>query len=74
MIISAVTVTTLSFFVIGLGLKAQRAKPATGVEGMVGETGEALDILNPFGNAGTWGNMKPESVEEGQIDQGEKYG
>ncbi len=72
-IISAVTVTTLFFlFVIGLGLKAQRAKPATGVEGMVGETGEALDILNPLGNVLVHGEIwKAESVE-GQIDQGEK--
>ncbi|SHN34075.1 nodulation protein NfeD [Chitinophaga sp. CF418] len=72
-IIAAVTVTTLFFlFIIGAGLRAQRAKPATGIEAMVGETGEALDILNPSGNIMVHGEIwKAESVE-GQIEQGEK--
>src|SRR5207249_1744876 len=39
-IISAVATSAFFFlFVIGLGLKAQRAKPVTGLEGLIGETG-----------------------------------
>ncbi|MBC9908998.1 nodulation protein NfeD [Chitinophaga varians] len=72
-IIAAVTVTTLFFlFIIGAGLRAQRAKPATGMEAMMGETGEALDELDPSGNIMVHGEIwKAESVE-GQIAQGEK--
>ncbi|RBL90403.1 NfeD family protein [Chitinophaga flava] len=72
-IIAAVTVTTLFFlFVIGAGIRAQRPKPATGVEGMVGQTGEALDMLNPSGKVFVRGEIwKAESVE-GLIDRGEK--
>ncbi len=41
-IVSAVTVTALFFIVaISLGLAAQRRKPATGREGLIGETGTA---------------------------------
>jgi membrane-bound serine protease (ClpP class) len=49
-IIPAVIITSLFFlFVIGLGLRAQRAKPSTGAEGMIGEIGETISELNPFG-------------------------
>jgi membrane-bound serine protease (ClpP class) len=50
LIITTTVFTTLFFaFIIGLGLKAQRAKPTTGREGMIGETGEALTDLSPSG-------------------------
>ena len=43
-IIFATVITTLFFlFAIGLGLRAQRRKPVTGQEGLVGETGEAVE-------------------------------
>jgi membrane-bound serine protease (ClpP class) len=57
-IITAVVVTTLFFlFIIGLGLKAQRAKPSTGLEGMIGEIGEALSELNPVGSVRVRGEI-----------------
>lgn len=72
-IIAAVTVTTLFFlFIIGAGLRAQRAKPATGIETMVGETGEVLDILNPSGNIMVHGEIWQAESVEGQIGKGEK--
>src|SRR4051812_5706205 len=46
-IIASVAVTAFFFlFVIGLGIKAQRSKPATGIEGMIGEIGSSLDEIN----------------------------
>jgi membrane-bound serine protease (ClpP class) len=43
-ILFATVITTLFFlFAIGLGLRAQRRKPVTGQEGLVGETGDAVD-------------------------------
>lgn len=72
-IISSVVVTTLFFlFVLGLGLKAQRLKPVTGIEGMVGEVGESLETLNPAGTVLVHGEIwNAESIAE-KINQGEK--
>jgi membrane-bound serine protease (ClpP class) len=36
-------------FVVGAGLKAQRSKPISGIEGMIGKVGETLNTLNPAG-------------------------
>lgn len=49
-IIAATTMTALFFlFVVGLGLKAQRSKVVTGIEGLIGDTGEVIDMLAPTG-------------------------
>ncbi len=51
-IITTVLVAAVFFiWVIGLGLKAQRRKPTTGVEGMVGEIGTVVTEIAP-GSAG----------------------
>jgi membrane-bound serine protease (ClpP class) len=72
-IISTVVISSLFFlFIIGLGLKAQRAKPVTGIEGMTGESGEALEILDPLGFVRVHGEMwKAESIA-GTIEKGRK--
>jgi len=48
------TVATAAFFLfaVGLGLKAQRRQAATGLEGLVGEEGEARTPLAPAGPTG----------------------
>ena len=49
-IIASTAVTALFFlFVVGMGLKAQRIKPATGIQTFIGKTGEAIHALNPIG-------------------------
>jgi membrane-bound serine protease (ClpP class) len=72
-IIPTVVVTVLFFlFVIGAGLKAQRAKPITGVEGLAGETGLALESINPLGTVLVHGEIwNAEAVEEA-IEKGQK--
>ncbi len=51
-IIPAVVCTALFFlFAVGMGIRAQRRKPVTGVEGLVGEIGTALTDLAPEGQA-----------------------
>jgi membrane-bound serine protease (ClpP class) len=68
------TAITAFFFlaIIGLGLKAQRRKPVTGLEGLVGEIGETLEALTPAGSIRVHGERwKAESVA-GNIDPGKK--
>lgn len=49
-IFSSVVISTLFFFfVLGAGLRAQRLRPVTGLEGMIGEIGESLETLDPSG-------------------------
>lgn len=72
-IITSTVVTTLFFlFVIGLGLKAQRRKPVTGMEAMTGLAGEALTALNPLGNVRVQGEVWNAESVSGNIDEGKK--
>lgn len=72
-IISVTLVTTLFFlFVIGMGLKAQRLKPATGSEAMIGEVGEAREELNPLGMVFLHGELWQAESLSGIIQQGER--
>ncbi|MNZ97805.1 hypothetical protein D3C78_1170630 [compost metagenome] len=72
-ILSTVFVSALFFlFIIGLGLKAQRAKPVTGMEALNGEVGSSLEILDPVGTVFVHGEIwKAESLT-GVINKGEK--
>ena len=72
-IISSTVVTTLFFlFVIGMGIRAQRLKPFTGSESMIGETGEAKEELNPLGMVFLHGELWQAESVSGVIQQGEK--
>ena len=72
-IIPTVVVTALFFLlVIGAGLKAQRAKPITGVEGLTGETGLALESLNPMGTVLVHGEIWNAEAIKGAIEKGQK--
>lgn len=72
-IITATAVTAAFFlFVVGFGLKAQRRKVVTGLEAMIGETGEVLDMLSPSGTVRVQGEIwKAESLG-GTINKGDK--
>jgi membrane-bound serine protease (ClpP class) len=57
-IIATVAMTTFFFvFLLGLGLKAQRRKPTTGQEGLIGGIGETIDQLNPDGTVRIHGEL-----------------
>lgn len=72
-IIASVAVTAFFFlFVIGLGIKAQRAKPVTGVEGMIGNIGESLETLDPIGRVRMHGELWNAESVSGIINKGEK--
>ncbi|AEW02554.1 serine protease [Niastella koreensis] len=72
-IITAVGVSALFFlFVVGLGLKAQRIKPAMGLEAMIGEIGQSLSELNPAGTVRMHGEIWKAFSAEGLIPEGVK--
>ncbi|MDI6765508.1 MAG: nodulation protein NfeD [Bacteroidota bacterium] len=72
-ILIAVVLTTAFFmFAIGLGIKAQRSKPTTGVEGMIGETGEVMNDLRPDGLVRVHGEIWKATTLDGTLRKGTK--
>ena len=72
-IYTTTAVTTAFFlFVIGLGVKAQRRKAVTGPEAMIGEPGEALELLSPTGTVAVLGERWRAVSLSGEIMAGEK--
>jgi membrane-bound serine protease (ClpP class) len=72
-IISTVAVSALFFlFIIGAGLKAQKAKPVTGMEGFIGETGLVLQALDPLGTVRVHGEIWQAESVSGPIEAGRK--
>ena len=59
-------------FVIGMGLKAQRAKAYMGVESMLGETAEVFETLNPAGRVQMHGEIWNAVSVSGIMNKGEK--
>jgi len=72
-IIPTVLFTSLFFlFAIGLGIKAQRRKTATGPEGLIGEVGKTITVLNPEGDVRIHGEIWHAVSAEGKIPKGSK--
>lgn len=70
-IIPAVLFTAAFFaFAIGMGIRAQRRKPTTGIEGIVGEEGEAITTLNPEGQVRVHGEIWSATSTGGKIARG----
>ncbi len=72
-IIPTVAVTVLFFlFAIGMGIRAQKRKVATGSEGLVGEPGVAFTELNPTGKVKVGGEYWEAIAEDPPIPKGER--
>ena len=72
-IIPSVVITAAFFlFVVGMGLKAQRSRPVSGAEGMVGDIGESLNLLDPEGTVLVHGEIWRARSRSGAIPKGEK--
>jgi len=72
-IVASVAITTFFFvFLLGLGLKVQRNKPTTGKEGIIGEIGETLSLLNPEGTVHVQGELWQAESVRGKIAKGER--
>jgi membrane-bound serine protease (ClpP class) len=57
-------------FAIGMGIRAQRRKPTTGREALVGEVGEAIETLNPSGQVKIHGEIWNAEADGGKIQSG----
>jgi membrane-bound serine protease (ClpP class) len=72
-IIITVAASTFFFvFLLGLGLKVQRKKPTTGMEGLIGEIGTALSQLNPEGTIRIHGELWQAESISGTINKDER--
>ena len=69
-VIALFVVLTILFFgfAITLGIKAQRRKPTTGVEGLINGIGEAITELNPEGEVRVHGEIWFAESTEGKIE------
>jgi membrane-bound serine protease (ClpP class) len=71
--IGATIVSALFFlFIVGFGIRAQRRQVVTGIEGLVGDTGEVMEALSPTGTIRVQGEIWNAESLGGTIDKGEK--
>lgn len=72
-IISATIVSAFFFlFVVGFGIKAQRLKVVTGIDGLIDDVGEVMDRLAPTGTIKVRGEIWNAESIAGNIGKGEK--
>jgi len=72
-IVASVALTTFFFvFLVGLGLKVQRNKSTTGIEGLMDEIGETVSILNPEGTVRVHGEIWQAETTGEKIAKGER--
>ncbi len=70
-IIPTIVVTVLFFvFALAYGIRAQLRKATTGEQGLLGERGETISILNPEGQVRVHGEIWNASAEGGKIAKG----
>lgn len=72
LIFVAVVTTTLFFlFAVGMGIRAQRRKPTTGMQGLIGEIGEAQSDIDPEGRVFLHGEIW-RARSDSRIEKGEE--
>jgi membrane-bound serine protease (ClpP class) len=72
-IFASVIISTFFFVVIlGLGIKAQRRKPTTGIEGLTGEAGQVIETLKPEGVVRVHGEIWNAESLSGTIQKGNR--
>lgn len=72
-VIPLVFLTALFFaFVVGAGLRAQKAKVSSGQEGMIGTEGIATTVLNPYGSVRVMGEVWNAESVDGEIKKNAK--
>jgi len=70
-IFTSLIITTIFFvFILGLGVKAQRRRPTTGVEGLIGEQGDVIQTLKPEGKVRVSGEIWNAESLSGAVEKG----
>ncbi|MDQ6903903.1 MAG: nodulation protein NfeD [Bacteroidota bacterium] len=71
-IFTTTAATALFFlFVVGMGVKAQRLKPVTGIAALIGKKGDAINLLSPTGMVKVNGEMWNATSLSGIIQPGD---
>lgn len=72
-IIATTALSALFFlFVVGMGLKAQKAVPFSGTEGMIGKEGEAVSVIDEKGTVLIYGEIWNARSLSGKIEKGKR--
>ncbi len=73
-VIAITILITVAFFAfaIGMGIKAQKRKPTTGVQGIIGEIGEVSQDLRPEGTVKVHGETWNATSLDGNLKKGVK--
>ncbi|MGA9347879.1 MAG: nodulation protein NfeD [Anaerolineae bacterium] len=66
------SITSFFLFAVSAGIRAQRAKAASGIESMIGATGTATSDLDPWGTVQVGSELWSAIAEEGPIKKGEQ--
>lgn len=68
-VIVFIVMLTVAFFVfaIGMAVKAQRRKPTTGAEGIIGEIGDVITDLRPIGQIRIHGELWSAESSDGSV-------
>ena len=63
---------TAGFFIfaVSMGIKVQRKRPTTGVEGLIGEIGRTVTKLSPVGEIRIHGEFWNAECLDGEIEEG----
>jgi membrane-bound serine protease (ClpP class) len=71
-ILASVIITAIFFiFILGLGVKAQRRKPTTGIDGLIGDQGEVIKTLKPEGMVRVNGEIWNAESISGTLEKGD---
>ena len=66
------SITSFFLFAVSAGIRAQRARAASGIESMIGATGTATSDLDPWGTVQVGSELWSAIAEEGPIRKGEQ--
>ncbi len=66
------SITSFFLFAVSAGIRAQRARAASGIESLIGATGTAASDLDPWGTVQVGSELWSAIAEEGPIRKGEQ--
>jgi membrane-bound serine protease (ClpP class) len=68
---TALVIGAFFAFIVAQGLRAQKLRPVTGVDALIGGQGQARTALDPVGTVQVAGELWTATVDDGPIEKGE---